>query len=127
MPASVKVTGLERATSLLKLVGDAAREVGKTRARIISAVPYSHWINEGFYLHGRRGRTRARKFMQAGLRAVEARMPDAVARNVERGPRAVRNAVSGVLGEGTKAARSAAPEVGGGLRRGIHTTAGARG
>jgi hypothetical protein len=119
----VRVTGLEKATELLRDTQQGAAAVGRTRARIGSDLPYAHWINEGFYRSGRPGRRVAgpARFMEAGLERIRALLPAAIARNLERGPQTVERAISGVLGEGTKAAKAKTPVVSGNLRASLHT------
>jgi hypothetical protein len=128
MPVSVKITGLERAADLLRLLGDAAQAVGRERAVITSTLPYAYWIEEGHYAGGRPGRRRAgpARMFEAGVATLERLAPDAVARNAERGPDAVRRGLSGVYGEATKQVRARTPVVTGGLRDSIHTTTGFR-
>ena len=123
-PVQVRVTGLERAVELLRETQEAGAAVGRTHARIVSDKPYAHWIEEGFYRSGRPGRRAAgpARFMAAGLARVQAQLPAAIARNIEKGPQAVEHAISGVLGEGTKAAKAKTPVVSGNLRASLHTT-----
>lgn len=129
MPVSIKITGQEKALAFLKLLGEGAAEVGRTHFRIVSGAVYSHWINEGFYASGRPGRRKAgaAKFMERGLETMERLAPESVARNLEKGPAAVRNGLAGVAGEGTKQAQAAAPKVSGNLRSQIHSTTLGRG
>lgn len=124
----VRVTGLEKVTDLLRDVQQGAAAVGRTRARIVSDVPYSHWIEEGFYRSGRPGRRAAgpARFMEAGLERIRGILPAAIARNLEKGPQVVEHAISGVLGEGTKAAKAKTPVVSGNLRASLHTVGASR-
>lgn len=124
MPVSIKVTGLDKASSFLKLLGDGAKEVGRTRFRITSDLGYAHWIEEGYYARGRPGRRRAgpAHMLRKGLERMERLAPEVVARNLEKGPTVVKNALAGVAGEGTKAAKAATPVVSGALRASIYST-----
>lgn len=128
MPVSVKVTGLEKAADLLRLLGQAAQAVGRERAVITSDLPYAYWIEEGHYASGRPGRRKAgpARMFEAGVATLERLAPDAVARNAERGPDAVRRGLSGVYGEATKQVRAKTPAVSGSLRASVHTTTGGR-
>jgi hypothetical protein len=125
----VTLAGHERALSVLDLLGNAAREVGRTRLEIGTGLPYGHWIEEGFYLSGRPGRRRAggAHMLRAGLEEMERAAPDAIARNLERGPGVVRNALAGVAARGTDIARQRTPVVSGSLRASIHSSVGPRG
>ena len=129
MPVSVSVTGLERAVSLLRLVEDGAKEAGRTHARLGSGLPYAYWINYGRYASGRPGRRRAgpARFLEAGLDALRESMAPSVARNLERGPQAVRHGITGVLGAATRAMRARTPVVTGALRDSLHSTGYPRG
>ena len=125
----VTLSGHEKTLSVLELLGDAAQEVGRTRIDIQSGLPYTHWIEQGFYLSGRPGRRRAggAHMLRAGLEEMEKLAPDAIARNLERGPGAVRNALRGVAARGTDIARQRTPVVSGSLRASIHSSVGGRG
>lgn len=127
-PVQVRVTGLERVTELLRDTQQAGAAVGRTHARIVSDRPYAHWIEEGFYRSGRPGRRAAgpARFMRAGLERIRGVLPAAIARNLEKGPQAVEHAISGVLGEGTKAAKAKTPVVSGNLRASLHTVGASR-
>lgn len=127
MAVSLTVTGLDKASSLLKVVGESAREVGRTRYRITSPLPYAHWIEEGHYASGRPGHTAARHMLQKGRDRMEQLAAAAVVRNLEKGPQAIRNGLAGVAGEATKVARAATPVVSGNLRASIYSTTLGRG
>lgn len=119
----VRVTGLDKVTELFRDLEHGAEYVGKLRARIVTDRPYAHWIEEGYYLHGRPGRRAAggAHMMRAGLERITELVQPAVARNLEKGPQAVDRAVAGVLGEGTKTTKAATPVKSGNLRASFHT------
>ena len=125
----VTLSGHEKTLSLLELLKGGAQEVGRTRIDVQTGLPYGHWIEEGYYLSGRPGRRRAggAHMLQAGLDEMRRIAPYAIARNVERGPGAVRDALRGVAARGTDIARQRTPVVSGNLRASIHSTVGGRG
>lgn len=129
MPVTITVTGLEQATSFLKLLGDAAKEVGRTHFRISSDLPYPFWIEEGYYASGRPGRRRAggAHMVRRGIEALEQRAPDVVARTLEDGPQQTRNALAGLAGYATTVVKGATPVVSGNLRASFHSTTLGRG
>jgi hypothetical protein len=125
----VRLSGHEKVLSLLGLLRGGAQEVGRTRISIQTGLPYGHWIEEGFYLSGRPGRRRAggAHMLRAGLEEMQRLAPQAIARNLERGPGVVRNALAGVAARGTDIARQRTPVVSGSLRASIHSTTSGRG
>jgi hypothetical protein len=125
----VTLSGHEKALSLLGLLRGASAEVGRTHISIGSGLPYTYWIEYGRYAGGRPGQRRAgpAHMLQAGLEEMERLAPDAVARNLERGPGVVRNALAGVAARGTDIARQRTPVVSGNLRASIHSTTSGRG
>lgn len=118
-----KVTGYEKVIDLLDEVGSAAKALSKTTFRIQSDKPYTHFIEEGFYLNGRPGKRKAgpARMMAAGLDRIKQLLRSAIVRNIEKGATTLLNAVSGVMGEGTKATRAKTPVVSGNLRASMHT------
>jgi hypothetical protein len=125
----VRISGHEKTLAVLDLLGDAAEEVGRTTISIQTGLPYGHWIEEGYYLSGRPGRRRAggAHMLRAGMEEMERIAPEAVARNLERGPAVVRNALAGVAARATDIARQRTPVVSGSLRASIHSTVSGRG
>ena len=119
----VRVTGLDKVIDLLQLLERSADVVGRTRARIVTDVPYAHWVEEGFYRSGRPGRRKAGPagMMRAGLERVQELIKPAVAGSLEKGPQAVQRSIAGVLGEGTKATKAKTPVRSGNLRASFHT------
>jgi hypothetical protein len=124
-----KVTGLERVIDLEELLLKSARYVKGMRARIVNDKPYTHWIEEGYYLNGRPGRRKAgpARMMRKGLQRVRELIRPSVARNLEKGPVAVQHGVSGVLAEGTRVTKSNTPVRTGNLRNAFHTVGPERG
>jgi hypothetical protein len=129
MNVSIAITGHEKALSVLKLLGDGAKEVGRTHLTIQTELPYGFWIEYGYYASGRPGRRRAggARMLQAGLDEMARIAPDAIARNLERGPAVVRNALAGVAARGTDIARQRTPVVSGNLRASLFSSMGPRG
>jgi hypothetical protein len=119
----VRVSGLDKTIELFRDLEKAAEVVGRMKARIVTAVPYAHWIEEGFYLHGRPGRRVAgpAHMMRRGLERIEDLIAPAIARSLEKGPQAVQRSVAGVLGEGTKTVKENTPVKSGNLRASFHT------
>lgn len=125
----VTVTGMEKALSVLELLKGGAQEVGRTHITIQTGLPYGFWIEEGYYAGGRPGRRRAggAHMLQAGLDEMARIAPEAIARNLEKGPGVVRNALAGVAARGTDIARQATPVVSGNLRASLFSSTGPRG
>lgn len=125
----VKVSGWEKVVDLLEEIGKSSKELGRTTFRIQTNLPYGHWIEEGFYLHGRPGRRKAgpAHMMARGLERIKQILKSAIVRNIDKGPTILINSVSGVMGEGTKAAMAVTPVVSGNLRGSLHTVRSERG
>ena len=120
---NVKLSGYEKVVDLLDEIGKSAKLLGRTTFRLQSGLPYAHWIEEGFYMHGRAGRRKKgpARMMARGLSRIKEILKPAIVRHLGDPPSVLINAVSGVMGEGTKAAQAVTPVVSGDLRASLHT------
>jgi hypothetical protein len=119
----VKVSGHEEVIRVMASLRAASRFVGRMRYAIQNPAPYTYFIEEGHYRNGRPGRRAAgpAHMMRQGHRRILQLLPGAVTKSLELGEAAIRHAVAGVMGEGTRTTKAHTPVVSGRLRGGFHT------
>ena len=91
----VRISGLEQAQRDLGFIQHQIGVWSRSQIGAIATEPYAHWIEKGFYFHGRPGHTTPIRYMEQALDIVVPMIRGSIAESLVSGaPDASRTAVA---------------------------------